>query len=184
MASDRYGGGVRFTERLTVPVSYWLIAAAFGVTFIVAIGGYFHLVWFAVIAALGVAVIVAVLLGWGWVVVGVDAQGLAVGRSRLTWPYMGDITILDETELRDRLGPHADARAFLCVRPYIRQAVEIEVLDPADPHPSWLVASRKPHELAAAIEALRTSPRPDVQRGETNRRRGYPLSGISKEEKL
>lgn len=55
---------VTFRERLTVPAAYWAIATAFGVTFIVAIGGYFPQMWFAVVAMAGIAVIACCLLLW------------------------------------------------------------------------------------------------------------------------
>ena len=47
-------------------------------------------------------------------------------------------------------GVDADARAFLLLRPYLKRAVQVEIADPADPTPYWLVRTRHPDELAAA----------------------------------
>jgi len=51
----------------------------------------------------------------------------------------------------------ADARAYLLIRPYLRQAVRIDVEDPADPTPYWLVGTRHADRLAAALTPARSS---------------------------
>ncbi len=48
-------------------------------------------------------------------------------------------------------GVDADARAFLFTRPYLKRAVKVTVLDPGDRTPYWLISSRHPHRLAAAL---------------------------------
>lgn len=142
-----------FSERLYVPVAYWAIAAAFGLTFIIAIGGFFSTRWFVVAAIVGCLGIGWALVSYGWVKTTVTDKGIRVGRSVLEWPYAGSVKVLDSADLTRRLGVEADARAFLRVRPYVKGAVEIQVNDAADPHPYWLIASRRPTELAAAIIA-------------------------------
>ena len=49
---------------------------------------------------------------------------------------------------------YADARAYLVLRPYLKRAVKVEITDPADPAPYWLVCTRHPEELAKALNAL------------------------------
>ena len=39
------------------------------------------------------------------------------------------------------------------VRPYVRRGVLVRVTDPDDPTPYWLVSSRHPRTLAAALAA-------------------------------
>ena len=51
-------------------------------------------------------------------------------------------------------GQDADARAFLVLRPYLKRAVKVAIEDPGDPAPYWLIATRDPERLAAAITAL------------------------------
>jgi hypothetical protein len=41
-------------------------------------------------------------------------------------------------------GRDADARAYLLLRPYLKRAVRVEITDPADPTPYWLVSTRHP----------------------------------------
>ena len=42
---------------------------------------------------------------------------------------------------------------YLCQRGWLREGVLAEVVDPLDPTPYWLVSSREPRRLAAAITA-------------------------------
>ena len=43
--------------------------------------------------------------------------------------------------------------AYLLLRPYVGRAVRVEVVDPHDPTPYWVVASRHPDALAACLNA-------------------------------
>src|ERR1700683_4108979 len=56
-------------------------------------------------------------------------------------------------------GPRADPRAHLLIRPYLRKAVYVEVADADAPVPYWLLFTRRPAELAAAIERSRPGTR-------------------------
>jgi hypothetical protein len=50
-------------------------------------------------------------------------------------------------------GRDADARAYLLLRPYVRRAVRIEITDPRDTTPYWLLSTRHPERLAAALSS-------------------------------
>jgi hypothetical protein len=82
---------------------------------------------------------------------------LTVGRAVIEHRYLGAATALDAVRARSRRGPTADARAYLVLRPYIATAVEVAVEDPDDPVPYWLVATRHPEALAAALTEARVS---------------------------
>jgi hypothetical protein len=45
----------------------------------------------------------------------------------------------------------------LVLRPYIKTAVEITLNDQDDPVPYWLVSSRHPQQLAAALQNAASS---------------------------
>lgn len=140
-----------YREKLRAPASWWAIALVFGLTFVTAVGFYLGPVVAAgagVVTTVGIATALAVI---GGTTVQVDERGLTVGRSLLEWPYVGDATVLDAAATHDRLGPGADARAHVVQRPYIAESVEVVVADAADPHPYWLVSTRQPAQLAAAI---------------------------------
>ena len=79
-----------------------------------------------------------------------SASGAAVIEHR----YIAGARALDADQTRRRAGVDADARAHLVLRPYVATAVEITLDDPADPVPYWLVSTRRPDALAAALERL------------------------------
>lgn len=144
-----------YSERLTVPVSWWLLATAFVLSLwlALAVAVPAAVVWgVAILVALVVA---ALLLGYGAVRIAVGPEGVRVGRALLDWASCGSVEALDADGTHRLQGVEADARAFLVVRPYLRRAVRIEVDDDADPTPYWLVSSRHPERLVAAVESCR-----------------------------
>ena len=54
-------------------------------------------------------------------------------------------------------GVEADARAYLLLRPYLKRSVKVQLIDPADPTPYWLISTRHPAELSAALSAASAS---------------------------
>jgi hypothetical protein len=73
------------------------------------------------------------------------------GRARIPAELLGRAVAVDAVQMAALRGPRANARAYLCQRPWLQQGVLIEVADPDDPVPYWLVSSRRPHELVAAL---------------------------------
>ena len=141
-----------YRERLTVPRSWWLLALIFG-----GVCG-----WIVVVAAspsLGVVAAVAgtvvagaLIWSYGSLTVRADADGLRVGAAHLDTAHIGSVTPLDRVAFRTSLGPDADARAWLRTRPYVDGGVRVEVADPSDPVPYWLVSCRHPVAVAAALD--------------------------------
>ena len=58
--------------------------------------------------------------------------------------HLGAAEALDAEQTRRVAGVEADARAFLLLRPYLKRAVRVEITDPADPAPYWLLGTRRP----------------------------------------
>lgn len=143
-----------YRERLTVPRSWWLLALIFG-----AICG-----WIMVVAAspllgllaavAGTAAAGALIWAYGNVTLRADADGLRVGAAHLDAAHIGTVTPLDRGAFRTSLGPDADARAWLRTRPYVDGGIRVEVVDASDPAPYWLVSSRRPEALAAALDRV------------------------------
>ena len=92
----------------------------------------------------------------------IEVQGgrLRAGRAEIALDDIGEATAADEEQARVERGTGLDARAFLVIRGWIKPVVRVPVVDPADPTPYWLISTRRPKELAAAINRSR---RPDVQ---------------------
>ncbi|KGM14281.1 DUF3093 domain-containing protein [Cellulomonas bogoriensis] len=85
----------------------------------------------------------------------VEDGTLRAGRAHIPVEHLGDARVLDRQGVRAALGPGSDARTYACLRAWIKGAVVVEVLDPQDPTPSWLVSSRRPQALASALRAAR-----------------------------
>lgn len=144
-----------FTEGRQVPGWWWLVAGAFLFSFVVAFGWYLGVLDAVVVAVLGAIAVAWVLLGWSRGPIRVDDDALQVGPNRLEWPWVGTVTALDKQAATELLGPGADPRAFLQIRPWLPEVVRVEITDPVDPHPYWVVGTRDAHRLAEAIEARR-----------------------------
>ncbi|HSK59238.1 MAG TPA: DUF3093 domain-containing protein [Actinomycetospora sp.] len=145
--------GPRFTERLWPGPLGWSLVPATGV--------------FAAImllpvhpAAAAVGAVVGVVVAAGIAVasaprVAVEDGELVAGRAHIPVSALGEPTALDRAGVRRALGPGSDARAFACLRAWVSGAVQVPVVDPDDPTPSWLVSTRRPAQLASAISAER-----------------------------
>lgn len=113
-------------------------------------------------AAAGGAAVALLLGAWGaWAAatrVRVADGELRAGQAHIPLDLLGDVVALDAGATRRELGPSLDARAHVVLRAWARTAVRVEVVDPADPTPYWLVSTRHPDRLAAAVAAGRRRP--------------------------
>jgi Protein of unknown function (DUF3093) len=146
-----------YSERLYVPLWWWLVGLAgfvwLGTELVAGLGW----LWTAVgYAAVGGSIAV-ILVWWGWARVEVTAGELHAGKARLPLADAGEVTGLDEAQTRSLRGPRADPAALLVTRPYVPRAVYVEVAGPRRDTPYWLVSTRHPAELAAAIDKSRRS---------------------------
>ena len=104
---------------------------------------------------LALALMIALFTGYGSAQITLDEGHLAAGRARIPVEHIGTATALDAQDVRRVAGVDADARAHLLLRPYLKRGVRLDIDDPADPTPYWLLSSRRPERLVAAIEAGR-----------------------------
>jgi len=143
-----------YDERLGVPLRWWvqgtMLVASLWLALVVAIPG--PVAWACSAGAL--ALLTALLLSYGNARVSVGGGWLRAGRARIEAEHLGEVAALDAEETRRVAGPEADARAYLLLRPYLKRAIRVEITDPADPAPYWLVSSRHPDDLATAIKEL------------------------------
>jgi hypothetical protein len=91
------------------------------------------------------------------IVISVDAREIQIGRASIEHGYISSCRALTAEQTRQRAGVEADARAHLVLRPYVKTAVEITLDDPDDPVPYWLVSTRRPQQLAAALQDAASS---------------------------
>jgi len=74
-----------------------------------------------------------------------------VPGARIELTALADPVVLDREALRQQTGPMADRRAFVVSRPWLHTGVRVLVADSSDPTPYWVVGSRHPERLAAAL---------------------------------
>jgi hypothetical protein len=145
-----------FRERLTVPIIWWVLAGLFSLTVLIAVGAYLGPAW-GVGTSVATLLVAAAIFGSASIVISVDEKEIEVGRSTIEHAYIAACRALNAEETRRRTGIEADARAHMVVRPYIKTVVEITLNDPEDPVPYWLVSTRHPQRLAAAMQDASSS---------------------------
>jgi len=140
-----------YRERLSVPVSWWIISAAavvtlFGITAVPA-----GLLAGTIVGAVALLVLLALLIRYGAARVEVDAGQFRAGRAVIERRYLGAAEALTGQDARNAFGRDCDPQAYLLLRSYARGAVRVAITDPRDPAPYWVVATRHPERLAAAL---------------------------------
>jgi hypothetical protein len=140
-----------YSEHLHAPLRWWVQATMFIATvwlaFIVALPA-----WIAWAGTLAILALVYGLFGWiGSARIEVRDGILYAGAARIELIHLGTADALDKDETRRVHGVDANARAFLLTRPYLSRSVRVAIDDPADPTPYWLISTRHPRQLAAAL---------------------------------
>ena len=155
-----------YRERLTVPVAWWVLAIPV-IVLLGAYGAYANLsgpVVVIIYAAL-TAGCAAALLVWGSGLVEVGDGELRAAGAALPLSRVTEVQALDARQAEAMRGPRADPAAHTLIRPYLKAAVYIAVHDPAGQVPYWLIGTRRPGELAAAIERGRPKGAPAATQG-------------------
>jgi Protein of unknown function (DUF3093) len=96
-------------------------------------------------------------LAAGAPVVAIEDGMLRAGRARIDVRLTGPAEALHGDDARTARGTGLDARAWTVLRAWVDGVVRVPLQDPADPAPYWLVSSRHPEELAAALERARAA---------------------------
>ncbi len=148
-----------YAERLTVPLRWWvqgtMLVASLWLALIVAIPE--AVAWSVTAGAL--LVLVAVLVGYGRPRLAVEDGTFRAGQAHIDLEHVGEVTALDAEGVRRQAGVDADARAYLLLRPYLKRGVRVDITDPADPAPYWLVSCRRPEAVVTAVRVGRTAGR-------------------------
>ncbi|MBS4754372.1 DUF3093 domain-containing protein [Nocardioides sp. zg-ZUI104] len=146
-----------YHERLRVPLRWWaqgtMLIATLWLTLIVALIGS-SAAWVAWGATAAAMVLLAAFLRiYGDAKIVVRDGWFRAGRASIELRHVGTVEALDAEQTRLVSGRDADVRAYLLLRPYLKKSVRVQITDPADPAPYWLVSSRHPQALADALSA-------------------------------
>jgi len=82
----------------------------------------------------------------------VDGKELRVGRAHIDLSFIGDCIDLDNEAIRRVRTRDADPRAYLAIRFWAPQGIQIVIDDINDSTPYWLISSNRGAELIRAIK--------------------------------
>lgn len=141
-------------DELLMPPWWWWLAAIAGVSII----GGAMVVSLPTALAIGIvavlaAAVVAMLWLYGNTRVRVDEQALHVGDARIEFAWLAQAEALLGDDAAKAVNAAGHAGDFVVTKPYLSDVVKVTLDDPADPHPHWIVSSRRAAELAQAVNA-------------------------------
>ncbi|MFW0784819.1 DUF3093 domain-containing protein [Gordonia sp. CPCC 206044] len=147
-------GADRYHERLYVPWWWWLAAAV-----VTGVMGYeIQLSAHGAVWSVVGYVVIGLLCAWllwslGRVTVRVTADGeLHAGRARLPRSVIARGATVPATAKSAALGRQLDPAAFMSHRAWVKTMVLLVLDDPDDPTPYWLVSTRNPAAVLAALD--------------------------------
>ncbi|GAC68895.1 DUF3093 domain-containing protein [Gordonia soli] len=148
------GAADRFTERLGLPWWWWPAGAV-----VTGVVGYeiqlsAHRAVWSVVGYVVVAALIT-LLFWSMsrvrIRVGADGE-LHADKAVLPRAVIARGATIPATAKSAALGRQLDPAAYLVHRAWIKTMVLLVLDDPDDPTPYWLVSTRRPAELLAALD--------------------------------
>lgn len=77
-----------------------------------------------------------------------SARGATINRDLL-----GKATVVPKNQQVNELGINLNARAWLSIQASVKGLVKVEIVDPNDPTPYWLISTRNPEKLRQLLEA-------------------------------
>ncbi|SHM46941.1 DUF3093 domain-containing protein [Cryptosporangium aurantiacum] len=141
-----------YRERWTVP--WWGWTGALAVALLMAAEvhlGYGGLrAWLPYVICVPVALIAVAALSR--ITVAVTDDELQVDDAHIPRRFLIAAEALDPEARREALGPELDPVAFVVHRPWVRGLVRVYLDDPDDPTPYWIISSRRPEALLAALD--------------------------------
>lgn len=140
-----------YDERLSVPLWWWpgTLAVLLLLAGVVHSGADGVRSWLPYVVAVALTVVLLLRAGRGRV--RVEEGLLHVTGARLPVALVDRAVPLDPASLRRLAGPQRHPWAFLARKGFVPTAVLIELDDPADDTPYWVVSTRRPEELAEAL---------------------------------
>lgn len=83
--------------------------------------------------------------------ISVSDNELRFDKAHIERKYLGKVTVLDSDAMRLLRTRDADPAAFLAIKFWAAKGVKIDVVDPRDPTPYWLITSKRGEDIAASL---------------------------------
>ncbi|WP_349897975.1 DUF3093 domain-containing protein [Parafrigoribacterium soli] len=110
-----------------------------------------------VITAIVLYAVCVVLLILASPVVAVADGQLLAGGARLPLELVSGTSAYRRDQATLERGQRLDARAWLLLRGWVDPVLKVELNDPEDPAPYWLISTRQPERLAEVIATARAT---------------------------
>ncbi|SDH14140.1 Protein of unknown function [Lentzea fradiae] len=107
--------------------------------------------WLPYVVLLPLTVLLIVRMGSTKVEVA-DGE-LRAGDAHIPLELLGEVEIIAQENRRRTMGPDLDPAAHVVHRGWVKPLVRVRVNDPEDPTPYWVISTRHPERLAAAIRS-------------------------------
>lgn len=148
---------VGYVERLTPAWWVWVVAVGFAGSFGIVLSRVDPTAALVVMAVVLVLVVAALLRTTP--TVAVDPEVFVAGRARMPLGVVSQVEVLDRDAMLRARTVELDVRSYLLLRGWVPGGVRVHLADPEDETPYWLVSSRRPERLAAALESARAGHR-------------------------
>ncbi len=145
----------RYRERLTVPVHWWLLLLGFAASMAFVFQQPFGPTVSLPIAGAVLVTGIVVLARYGSVRIEVGPSGLRAGRAHLPSAALGAVSSWSGADAVRARGPELSAHAYAVLRGYVDPVVAVRVADEDDPTPYWIMSTRHPERLVAALGMAR-----------------------------
>ena len=142
---------MRYREVIHVPL--WLVAIIYFFLLSLVIS-----VWAALgntPALVSLALVTLLLLLFYFksaLVIEVDEREIRVGGAHIEHSFIGEVRPLNNEEIRRVRTRDADPRAYLAIRFWVNEGVQLFLQDKRDSTPYWLISSSKKDELSKALK--------------------------------
>jgi hypothetical protein len=139
-------------ERIYWPIWLSFLVIALDLSIVVAVwaglGNFSAIICMVICAALTVFFFI-----FSGLKITLTADELLVSRARIERKFIGSVEVLNQKDMKRLRGPEINPNAFLAIRFWVKEGVKINLSDPKDPTPYWLVSSSQPKRLAKLINS-------------------------------
>ena len=80
------------------------------------------------------------------------AEWLHVGKAEIEIAFISKVSTLNSEQMRQARGAQLDPAAFLALRFWVSTGIKIEVSDPRDPTPYWLISTKAAEKLQLTLD--------------------------------
>jgi Protein of unknown function (DUF3093) len=152
---DRSIGSPEYRETLRTP--WWWYPVALSVAILLAaefqVAGYSLTDWIPFLTLVPLSVAVVWWIGRSRLTI--SRTELTIRDARLPLRSVSGVVALDARTLRRVIGREGNPRAFVAIRPWIGPGIQLQLDDPDDPTPYWVISTRHPDRVMTLLRDAR-----------------------------